>query len=252
MFHLSFHQYFNNEYGGAQGSGLRAGRQYVDRYPHSGAPFGRGEAWGLDCMSAAYSVERPAWRALKRRWFDYLADVLSDGQQSCNGFLQATVSPKFVGGRYRARQQIEQAISESALRSMRESVYRRASASYSALVGDVFRYLLFGGISQMAWFNGETAPWTYTGVGPLGDASPVWCSRSQMPSDAWTPEHEAYQNWSSFAFGYERTTNTRFLERAQIQGGGPDLYQVLRNSGTQNIENRAALLALAQRLSGDL
>ncbi len=38
---------------------------------------------------------------------------------------------------------------------------------------------------------------------------------------------ENYQNWSSFAWGYQQTGNNAFLDKAQVQSGGGDLPVLL-------------------------
>ena len=77
-----------------------------------------------------------------------------------------------------------------------------------------------------------------------------------MPSDAWSAgDIETYQDWASFAYGYELTGDPLFLRHARFQTGGAnfnDLVVRLRSAGTENLENRAALLAVVQRITGDL
>jgi hypothetical protein len=74
-----------------------------------------------------------------------------------------------------------------------------------------------------------------------------------MPGNAITPgDHEAFQDWSSFAWGFEITGDPIFLERATTQIGVPNLLNRLKNDGTLNLENRAALLALCQHENGEL
>ncbi len=252
-FHLSFHPYRNDSHGGVQTSGMRAMKGYVAAYPGNGCPFGRGEAWGTDCAVAAYATADPLWRARKRPWFGQIAELLLAGQGQCNGFIQALVSQKAVGGKYRARQQIEQSITENMLQGLRESVFRGVDPAHSEMVRAVLIESLYAFISEMAWFPGFGGPWRYTGIGPLDPAIPAWCHRSQMPSDAWTAgDIETYQNWSSFAYGYELTGDPIFLDYARIQLGGTNLVYLLKSAGTDNVENRSALLALAEHLHGDI
>ena len=75
-----------------------------------------------------------------------------------------------------------------------------------------------------------------------------------MPSDAWSAgDIETYQDWSSFAYAFEITGDPIFLERALTQlPGSTDLYERLRNDGTNNLENRSPLLALLQYREGVL
>lgn len=253
MFHLSYHTYRNDQYGGFIGSGLLSQRAVANANPGKGGPFGRGEAWGLDCATAAYSLSKPAWRAAKKPWMEAIIEMLLTSQGTCNGFLQAQVSSKAVDGKYRARQQIEQSITENALVGLRESVFRGIDPGHSDMTRDVLVESLYGFISDMAFLPGA-GPWRYTGVGPKDVSLPIWCSRAQMPADAVTTgDIETFQDWSSFAYGFELTGDPIFLDKALEQFPGTlDLYQRLRNDGTNNIENRSPLLALLQRRAGIL
>jgi hypothetical protein len=255
-FHLSYHAHANNSFGAAQGSGLLAAIRSVQATPGKGFQFGRGESWGIDCAVAVYSLSEPAWRARKLPWFMQAVRVVLDGQASCSGFIQAAVSPKALDGKYHARQLIEQSITENALVGLHESVFRDAYSSLAAMTRDILEGSLRAFVSEMAWFPGESGPWRFTGVGPLNRALPVWCSRAQMPGDAWTVgDLDTYQDWSSFAYGHELTRDPRFLDYARIQIGASsqrDLLVRLKNAGTSNIQNQAALLAAVQREFGEL
>ena len=253
-FHLSFHPYCNNEFGNAQSSGLRAMLEYVHSHPGKGFPFGRGEAWGLDCAVAAYDFADLDWRQRKRPWFARIAEMLSDGQAACSGFIQAFYSDKAVGGRYLARQVIEQSITEHVLVGLHESVFASADPVHALLLRDVIQKSLYAFIGEMSWFPGQFGPWRYTGVGPLDPEQAPWCSRAEMPPDAWTDgDVETFQDWCSFAYGYELTEDPEFLRFAEIQMGVHNYSQLvkrLHQDGTTNLENRAALLSLVQRLEG--
>jgi hypothetical protein len=252
-FNLSYHENRNDGGGGFQSGGLLAHRVIVNANPGKGCPFGRGEAWGLDCMLAVYNTTDLAWRASKYNWFGRVIELLLDAQGPCTGFIQAFVNNKAVNGRYRARQQIEQSITENALQGLRESVFRDFDAGHDAMTRDVLVNSLYAFIGEMAWYPGEPAPWRYTGIGPLDATQSIWCRRGQMPADAVSVgDRDGYQDWSSFAWGFEITGDPIFFERALTQLGGSDLYTRLRNEGTENLENRAALLALLQHENGEL
>jgi hypothetical protein len=252
-FNLSYHDYRNDPNGGFQSGGLLGQRAVAQNHPGKGCGFGRGEAWGLDCMLAAYDLADPVWRAQKYPWFGKVIEFLLLGQGSCTGFIQAFVSNKAFDGRNRARQQIEQSITENALQGLRESVFRRLDPGHADMTRDVLLNSLYAFIGEMAWFPGESAPWRYTGIGPLDVNQPIWCVRGEMPSDAHTAgDRDAYQDWSSFAWGFEATGDPIFLERAATQVGGGILLNRLRSDGTQNLENRAALLALMLHENGEL
>ncbi|HEX6883409.1 MAG TPA: hypothetical protein VF530_08505 [Planctomycetota bacterium] len=255
-FHLTFHPHYNGPFGSVQQSGMLAKQQYVAAYPNQGFPYGRGEAWGLDCVLAAYSTGELAWRERKLPWILQQAELLSTGQAACSGFVQAYVSNKAVNGLYQARQMIEQSITENTLVGLYESVLNQAQPAHAAMALDVLRASLRAFISEMAWFPGESGPWRYTGVGPLDPSLPPWCSRTEMPADAWTVgDRETFQDWSSFAYGYLLTGDSAFLRKAQVQIGAPDfagLAARLDSAGQANLENLAALMALVQRLQGRL
>ena len=255
-FHLGYHANANEPGGNAQGSGLLANLRYVQQFPGQGCPYGRGEAWGLDCAVAAYSSADDAWRARKLPWFEQQAEFLLAAQSTCNGFIQSFVSNKAVEGKYQARQLIEQSITEHALVGLHESVFRAADAGHAVMVRDVLVDSLRAFIGPMAWFPGQPGPWRYTGVAPLDPHLPTWCARADMPSDAWSAgDVDTYQDWASFAYGYELTGDPLFLRHARFQTGGVnfnDLVVRLRSAGTENLENRAALLAVVQRIVGDL
>lgn len=252
-FHLSFHRYYNDATGGAHSSGLRSMKSLVAAAPGKGSPFGRGEGWGLDCATAAYAFAPSSWRNAKRPWFAEIVQMLDDSQGECTGFLQAFVSSKAVGGKYRARQQIEQSITENALQGLRETVFRGLDSTRSDQVRRVLVGSLYAFISPMA-FQENAGPWRYTGIGPLDVSRPIWCSADEMPADAVTAgDFETYQDWSSFAYAYEITGDPVFLEKALEQVSfASDLYTYLRDRGTDNLENRAALIALLQHENGIL
>jgi hypothetical protein len=227
---------------------------YVREHPGKGCTFGRGEAWGVDCAVAAYAFADPEWRQRKRPWFARIVEVLNDGQASCSGFIQAFYSDKAVGGRYMARQLIEQSITEHALVGLHETVLRGEDPVRALVLRDVLTRSLYAFISEMSWFPGDWGPWRYTGVGPLDPDQPVWCSREEMPADAWTAgDVETFQDWCSFAYGYELTEDPVFLRFAQTQFGAHSFAELvfrLHEAGTENLQNRAALLATVQRLEG--
>jgi hypothetical protein len=253
-FHLSFHANANNSSGSAQSGGLLSLMRTVEAVPGKGLGYGRGEAWGLDCAAAVYSLTDSDWRARKLTWFMQQTQLLLDGQAACSGFIQANPTSKVFNGPYYARQLIEQSITENALVGLHECVFREAFPAYAAMVRDILTDSLLAFVSDMAWFPGEFGPWRYTGVGYLDRSLPVWCSRAEMPNDAWTAgDRETYQDWSSFAYGYELTHDQSFLDHARLQIGASsnaDLLARLQAAGTSNLPNQAALLTLMQRLQG--
>ncbi len=251
-FRLSYHTNYNSASGLAQPTGLRWDQDYVIQHPASGFRWGRGEGWGVDCTNAAYATSPPEWRAARLGWYDMVADLVNDGQGSCNGFLQANINPKFVGGKYRARQAIEHYIMENAILGMVETVYRGKDSATTAMLEDVLEDSYYAGIGPMAWWPGQNGPYQYTAVAPKDEFQPIWCSAAQIPGDGYTAYVEAYQNPSNFAYGYNLTQDQTFLNFASTQFGNPtSLLNKLENDGLTNIGNKAGLLALMQHLNGD-
>jgi hypothetical protein len=247
-FHLSYHAYYNDAFGGKHGTGLRASLDYVAAYPGKGVGYGRGEAWGTDCAVAAYALGTPQWRAAKKPWFDQILQLVSEGQGDCSGFILAFISNKAVDGKYRARQAIEHAIADNALHGMRESVFRRQDSTRDQLIVDVILNHAYAFIGDMAWKDGY-GPWRYTGIGPLDVNLPIWCTADEMPADAVTAnDYEKYLNFSSLAYAYELTGDPVFLSKAREELFTGNLLQALQSEGIENIENRSALLALCQHL----
>ena len=251
MFRLSYHPYKNSSFGSVTGSGLAANIQRVADSPADGSPFGRGESWGTDSALAVYASGDDELRARFRPWFDTIMNTLADSQM-CNGFLQTQSGSKFLGGKYRGRQAIEQAICENMLRGTLMTVYKDHDPAMAAVVEDILTTSFYAFISPMAWNVGEIAPRTYTAVGPIDYSKPPFCSANQIPSDGMDAGFEKYQNWSSFGYGYERTGDPVFLDQASIQLGGQDVLFGLESQYLGNIQNQAALLALVQRMNGDL
>ncbi len=248
---LSYHYYPNSQGGSAQITGLLWDRNYVDGNPGAGFRFGRQEGWGIDTMNAAFATGDAAFRSETRPWYDYVSDVIVDGQASCSGFLQANISSQFVMGLYRARQNIEQAIAENAIRGMVETVYRLDSAPKVAMLEDVLEKSYYSWFNVMSWSSTMNGPWAKAAVGPLDESLPPWCNF--LPANGMTTWIDTYQLWSSMAYGNDMTGDPIFLQRSSdMLGGGGTLLGKLHNQGDNNINNRSALIALVQLQNGIL
>lgn len=249
LFRLSYHPYFNSKFGGVQGTGLRADMDFVTKRPGIGFPFGRGEGWGIDAVNAVYAFSNDHFRKKVRPWYDQIAQVVADGQVPCSGFIQAEISPKMLQGKYRARQAIEQAIIENALRGMVETVYRGVSFPHVAMVEDTLLRSIYSWTTPLAWSQHHGATWALSAVGPLGFGAP-YCQ--SLPPSGHSGHTDTFQNLSSFAYGVEYSNDPEFLFLAAQIFKTMDLLQTLENRGTTNLENRAAMLALLQKAVGDI
>jgi len=249
VFRMGFHQYPNNAGGGTQETGLLFRRQYVDAHGPVGFKVGRGEGWGIDAMNVAYATGDEDLRANLQPWYALIAEVFADGQSACSGFIQAQVAPKMLDGQYRARQNIEQAILENALRGINENVFRDVDPAHAAMLDDTLELSYYSWLGVMAWDPAKKGPWAITAVGPADDALPPYCT--SLPADnGHTPYIDTYQLWGSLAYGHTLTGDPVFLSQATKMVDGGSLFSKLQNKSLDNINNRASLLALVQVQNG--
>lgn len=243
-FRMSFSEHYNNSGGYSIPSTLRAKMTQVNGRPHRGFSFGRGESWGLVSAICAYSISDSTFRARYRPWFGIAADVVANGQSSCNGFIQAWANVKMLSGQWQGRQSIEQAITENMLWGLKESVFRDVDPARVASVESVLVASTSAMIGPMAW-NG-TGPWSHLAVAPLDTTQPPFCG--SIPAGGGGNGNDNYQTPSSYAYGYMLTGDATFLTRAsQSQAGGSaNLLTALKGQGYNNLENKAALMSVLQ------
>ena len=243
-FRMSFSEHYNNSGGYSIPSTLRAKMSQVNNRPHKGFSFGRGESWGLVSAICAYSISDSAFRARYRPWFATTADVIANGQSSCNGFIQAWANTKMLAGQWQGRQSIEQAITENMLWGLKESVFRDVDPTRVASIENVLVASTTAMIGPMAW-NG-TGPWSHLAVAPLDNTQQPFCG--SIPTGGGGNGNDNYQTPSSYAYGYMLTGDTTFLTRAaQAQAGGSaNLLTALKGQGYNNLENKAALMSVLQ------
>jgi hypothetical protein len=244
IFRLSYHQYFTSGGGGTVVTQLKPAIMYVGQNPHRGFAFGRGEAWGVDCSVAAYSLSDTAWRQRWMPWFKIVADTIVQGQDTCNGFIQSVVNNKLLNGQFHGRQSIEQAITENALWGLKEGVFRDVDLPRQYALADTIAGSCYAMIGPMAWATSLHAPWSHLAVGPLDPAQPPYCGT--VPAGGAGNGGDPFQTPSSFAYGYELTNDPTFLSKAQEMLGGPNLLNALKSQGFNNLENKAALMATLQ------
>ncbi len=244
---ISYNMAYNNSYGQTVPTGMRADREFADQHPGIGMEFSRAEGWGIDLMSAVFALGDPAYRADHRAWFDDLVDLVQLGQAQCSGFLTAEQSSKILGGKYRARQAYSHAIVENGLYGALKSAYEGTGSTRESILEDVLRRAFYGFVDAKYWDPVRQAPYQQAAVAPLDLSAPLFCS--SIPIDGVTSDDwDSYQCWSSFAYGFEMTFDPVFLIYASWLIGDIDLGAALQAGGTNNVQNRAALLALSQTL----
>lgn len=248
LLRLSYHDLANSPSGTAMGSGMLVDVNFVNSHPAIGFAFGRGEAWTVDAMCTAYSFADPAWRAQARPWFNKVTQVLRTGQAGCSGFIQSQVSSKDFQGQYHVRRSTESCMIDNSMWSMIESVYRGFDQTKVTSLQTVLKDSTRAIISAPSWKATQHAPAGTLAVGPLSIQPPPFCGTA--PVDGISPGADKFLPWSSMAYGYELTGDQLFLQRALEAAGGNNLLNTLENAGTGNLQNRAALIALAQALYG--
>lgn len=242
--HLSYHEYAVNSSGLPAASGILGAEQFVSANPGKGLNFGRGEAWSLDTIVASYALADDAWRATMRSYFERVADLVANGQVPCTGFVQASPVSGWLGGLFRARSNPEAAIADNALWAIKERVFKGVDAGRLAQTESVISEAAYGMIGSLGWSTQNNAPWFNVAVTSLGTPYLPFCS--SLPSGGAGGGGDSYQSWCSFAYGWELTGDPLFLQRATAMAGGGNLLQNLLDDGVDNIQNRAALLAILQ------
>jgi hypothetical protein len=227
-------------------TGMYYDRRYVDQHPGWGLSYGRAEGWGLDTMCAAYSLGDPQWRTDVRRWFDQVIDLLRDGQTDCTGIIQATPLTNVFNAQYRCRQSIEAGITENAIVGMRESVFRGDDNVKVSETNGVLERAFYAMISAYVWDEDGHGPWALFGVGNSNTDLPPFCNWIPPDGTYGFPDHALI--WCSLAYGYEVTHDAQFLNKAAEAMGVGDLTAGCYSFGANEIQNRAALLALVQEL----
>jgi len=245
---LGYSMYPQNNWNGGAGvsTGMFHQRQYVDAHPGWGFSYGRDQAWSLDTVCAAYSLADLSWRHEIRYWFDQVIDLVRDGQMDCTGIIQATFMGNIFGAQYRNRQSIEAAITEHAIVGMRESVFRGQDDARVAETNEVLRKAFYAMISPLVWDHQIRGPWAMIAVGSSDYNQPPFCSYWPPDGNYGIPDH--FQIWSSFAYAYEITHDSTFLDYAAEAMGGGEIHALIQSYGDYNIECMSALDALIEKM----
>jgi hypothetical protein len=197
-------------------------------------------------MCAAYSLGTPQWRARVRPWFDNVIDLLRDGQTDCTGIIQATPLTNVFNAQYRCRQSIEAGITENAIVGMLESVFRGDDPARVDEANSVLEKAFYAMISPYVWDEAGHGPGALFAVGGSSTDLPPFCTYIPPDGTYGFPDHALI--WCSLAYGYELTNDPQFLNRAAEAMNAGNLTAACFAMGANEIQNRAALLALVQDL----
>ena len=249
LFRLSFHQYPYGPWSYVQESGLLFKMNWVAGRPGEGLPTGRGDAWGIDAASAAYSTGDEALRARLRPWMELVVDTFATGQSTCSGNLMAAPIARLLGARYRVRRSNESAYLENALWGVRESFFLGHDPERDKRLGYMVLASIRAGVSAPVWTDLGKGPWLTLGVAPFDEVYHEFCDK--VPESANDHEVDDIHSWAGLAYGHVLSGgDPLFLQRAQEMAGAKPLADKLHEEGQEWLEDRAPLLWLVQSLGG--
>lgn len=248
---LSYHPHWNSPTDNSQSTGMRQDIDDVLANPGAGFGFGRAEGWITDTVANAYCLADPTWRATASGWGTTLAELLSAGQVGCKGYIMAAVASKVLDGNYRAAQSYSVSIVGNGMRGLQHAFFVGHDTTHANQMQSVLQNHYYGFIDPMAWNSTKNGPIEMYAVAPPATTSAPYCDISQVPADGQDNGVNKYQTYSTLGYAFDLTGDGVFLTRAGEMIGG-DLLTELLGGGTNNINNRAALLAVAQRVNGML
>lgn len=248
LFHFSYNMLPQSNNGAVIGTGLLYDTTYTQEHPGWGVKFGRAEGWGLDTMTAYYSVASPAWRDAHRAWFGHVIDMLQAGQSACTGTITTSSMGHMFGGQYRNRQSIEACIVENAMWGMARTVYQGYDESRRLQTDTVLRDAIYSMISYPVWNADWSGPSAMLAMGPYDANQPPFCNAIMPDGQATGPDR--FQVWSNYAYGFWLSNDHEFLNKGADMAfdwrGNPDLLSMVEGEGLNNLNNMVALLSLLQ------
>jgi hypothetical protein len=245
---LSMHEYPNSSGKWHSGAALWSLQGLVNKNPSKGLPWGRGESWSVDVVTAAYTTGDDEYRERVLPWLRDCADIVAQGQVACSGFIMAVDNPQW-SNEVRMRTQPEHTIIENALWGLTETVFRGADKGRFDQMRAVLAEATHTVIGPIAWSEAMHAPWYLAATAPLDLSQASFCQTAPAPPSSLNSGADGFFSWASFGYGYELTGNEEFLQKATAMSGGGNLLSNLIyriNKGNANVETCAALLALLQ------
>jgi len=224
-------------------TGMATDREFVQSKPGDGFNINRGEGWMIDAIVSTYAITNPARRATLRPWFNDLLDTVEMGQSVCTGAIGALPNGLYFNGQYRTRQSISEAIVDTALWSVRSTVFEQSDPGRSERLRQVLVRSAYALISDIFWDHSVNMPWFYVAMGPFDQQQPSFCG--YVPANGYE-NHDDYQVWGSLAYGYLLTGDSLFMTRAHQLAGGN--IQTLQERTVGYLENGSPTIALDQLL----
>lgn len=247
---MSYTPYAVSASGYTAGSSLLADKEYATSNPGKGMAFGRGEAWSIDTVNAAYALGDPVFRMRAQSWFEEILDTVEMGQQSCTGIMQSIVSNALLGGQYHVRQAFEQALIEISFTGMLETVFKDRDPARAARMRTVLQNSIYSLVTGASWSSSQGGPWITLAVDDMNLQDSPFCGT--IPPGGTSPGVEKNHSFSSLEFGMRLTQDPLFLQRSgEMMGVGPNasantILKEFYKTYFSYLENRAPLIGALQ------
>jgi len=111
---------------------------------------------------------------------------------------------------------------------------------------EILKKDIYAMISPLVWDHSIRGPWAMIAVGLADPNSPPFCTWWPPDGNYMIPDH--FQIWSSFAYAYEITHDSTFLDYAAEGLGGGEIHQLIQQFADYNIECMSALDALIEKM----
>ena len=252
LMRLSYTVFPTSATGYVQPSSMLSQVQFVNGKPGIGFGFGRGPAWSLDTVNAAYATGRSDFRARALPWINGILNLVEKGQADCSGIIQRIQNNAILDGKYSARQAVEQTSIEIALLGMLESVYTGADPAREARARAVLEKSVNSLFTGPSWNPSAKAPYTSMAVDDLSTSGAPFCGT--VPSDGVTAAVDKNHPFSSLELGLRLTGDSLYIARtADIMGAsGTAPQQILTKfypTYFSYLENRAPIIGALQLLA---
>lgn len=243
LLRMTYAPYPNDGWGYVAPTTMLSDELFVASHPHQGFDVNRYEGWLFDTIAAAYALADDSFRGRFRPWIEQFVAIVRDGQDACTGVIGTAPNWEQLGGRYRLRQSISEAILENGLAGLRSHALGHASPEHSAAIDEILAHSAEAAILPAYWNAASRRAWFWAATGPYDTDLPGYCGDVPDEAKIYT---DNYQVWSTLARGFRLTADPTFLHRAEEMAEG-DVAGVPW-FGEGYLENAASTIELFQEL----
>ena len=202
---LAMHEYPHTPVSWSKGATLPVLRQEVAERPHSGLPWGRGQAWIMDAVGAAHAVADDGWRATHEAWCVQVTQLMLDAAPG-TGLLMRVHNTRHPGHeRYDTAQAFESLLLLHAGRVLAEGVHGEARPVLRARLRNLHLVASTSLFTPPLWQaepdrqgNLTHGPRQIFAVARKGEPTPD-LDASWPPRDGQSGGVEVYWSWSGLA-----------------------------------------------------